>query len=50
MRSGAVQLELGVRMNDLYRTNDLSQKCFGQIGQVFDQLFYNRNIFDQQDT
>ena len=44
MRSGAVQLKLGVRMNDLYRTNDVGQKI-GQIWCLFDRLFYDRLPF-----
>ena len=31
------------KMHDLYRTNDIDQKCH-----LFDQLFYDRIIFDRQ--
>ena len=32
-------------MNDLYRTNDIGQKCFGQKCRLFDRLFCDQNIF-----
>ena len=45
MQSGAVQLELGVRMNNVYRTNDISKKKLVKYDIYLTDFFYDRLPF-----